>query len=94
MALLLESDVLGYRLGAVPAIGIRLEPFMGLGSRVRGSIPRLATRTHAQSPFFGVGFLLCGVRKRTDYGELGLLVAIHLVTTQLCLNERKPKQRV
>ena len=30
--------------------------------RVRGSIPRLATRTQATSPFFGVGFLLCGVR--------------------------------
>ena len=29
--------------------------------RVRGSIPRLATRTKVESPFFGVGFLLCGV---------------------------------
>ena len=26
--------------------------------RVRGSIPRLATRTQVESPFFGVGFLL------------------------------------
>ena len=32
--------------------------------RVRGSIPRLATRIQAQSPFFGVGFLLSGVRYR------------------------------
>ena len=39
--------------------------------RVRGSIPRLATRTQAESPFFGVGFLLFGVRY--GMGRRGIL---------------------